>query len=252
LSTKIIFKGRSLKFIIILFLFSSASLYASNSLIGSIAKIPYYSDTEHSPYRKLFKKFLMPLDGEKILVEYYPYKRSLNMLTHGESDFHYPVARSHNELPEGLKYSGFYTHYGDFGLFYRDDISFEITNDLLLNKDSKLKIEAIKPHKNMYFKDYENIKIAPCAKCGLKKIVGGRIDGFLFEKYAGLKALHEAGIKSVKYKSLKSFPIHFLLRDDDDYSLNNEILRKKFLEATRDGSQHHMFMGNIELILGSL
>ena len=232
-------------FALFTFIVLTTNAFCTTKLIGSIASIPFYSDNLNSPYKELFKELSLPFWDVELSVDYYPYKRSLNMLLYGETDFHYPVAMSDNKLPKGLRYSTFSTHSAEFGLFYRSNLTNKITPDLIQEGNTGLLVEAIAPHRDLYFKEYRNLRIAPCASCGLKKIAGGRIDGFIFEKYAGLKALHVAKITGVKYKKLKSFPIHFLLRDSESFTLYNEVLRQKFLKAVTNSSLHHMFKTNI-------
>jgi hypothetical protein len=208
---------------------------------GSIAIIPFYSDSNSSPYKNFFKQLATNSREIDLSVNYYPYKRSITMLVAGESDFHFPVAYSDNVLPAGLKFSSFSTYSAEFGIFYRKNLGVEMSEEILLLPNSGLKVEAIAPHRSMYFKQFKNIKIAPCGGCGLKKVDSGRIDGFIYEKYAGLKALHQAGIKNLKYKRLKEFPVHFLLRDDDEFEAIDNLLKNLFYVALNSGSVHHMF-----------
>lgn len=246
-----LWSGMFLKLLITIFIFSALPSIGEcdiKEINGSVAVIPFYSDSSSSPYKNFFKQLSIKSSEVNLSVNYYPYRRSIAMLVSGETHFHFPVAYSDNLLPTGLRYSNFSTYSTEFGIFYREDLGYEIGEEILLLPDSGLKVEAIAPHKAMYFKQFKNIKVAPCPSCGLKKVGRGRIDGFIYEKFAGFKALHQAGIKNLKYKRLREFPVHFLLRDDENFEALDKLLKDLFFATLATGSIHHMFRSSPDFL----
>lgn len=214
--------------ILSLLIFCSTTL--GNSLKGSLAIIPYYTENDNvGIYNDLLREY-NKLSNTNITFKSYPYPRSIQNVAQSKADFHYPVAFTPNPLPPTVKYSSFATHKVTFVLFYKKG-----GPEINLDNMHQFKIEAIKPHKMQYFKEVASINEVPCVSCGLKKVAKGRIDGFVYEKLGGLELIKRDAIKGLSVKDLKTYDVGFLLPNNSKTKEIDATLKSLHTTAVKKG-----------------
>lgn len=198
-------------------------------LLLSVVTVPYSVADDGSP--KVFRVSMPLLDDDpengivhpvvqfvqywgeitdtEIIIERFPFKRSIRQAATGQFDFHYPLILDpeRNQQNQNVKDLGF-----DYSTVPLSKISFILytrtDNPLDLNKLSEYRIATLGGHANLFsFPVEEDYSI----EGSLMKLNSGRIDGYIFADTGGDPALVELGLTGIKRQLYKVYDVHAVL-----------------------------------------
>lgn len=118
-------------------------------------------------------------EGKVIILGPSPFEQSVDNVTSGKADVHFPLiaspARDDDELP--YQYSSFALNDVPFALYTRKDNPRIDPRQLTITTLSKLRIETDRAHTALF---YFQVGGAESVEAGLKHVAAGQSDGFLF------------------------------------------------------------------------
>ena len=139
-------------------------------------------------------------EGKVIFLTAATFEKSIENVTTGKADVHFPLmqspARAEEELP--FRYSSFTTSETPFVLFVLQGSDLVERNNLTIAKLSKRRIETDMAHAGLFFSSLhgvENIEV------GLQRVSAGQSDGFLYSARPA-----EAALKRLKLDKLVRVP----------------------------------------------
>lgn len=178
---------------------------AAADLRISLPKLPQMGDRD-GPLVLLAKAIAREWkEGRVTIIGPVPFEESVNNVTGGRADVHFPLIASpgqdEGDLP--FRYSGFTLYEVPFALYSRQDSAFD-RNNLSIAALKKLRIETDRAHARLFF---FHPREAASTESGLRRVAAGEIDGFLFSANATdavLKKLKLPGIVRTPYRRFHS------------------------------------------------
>ena len=181
----------------------------------SVAQLPLYSE---SPERGILIDVLKALDDEytdgRLLIEVYPFQRSIDNVVQGRADFHFPTigprvwARDDDHFEDSIAAQGIRrsrcsltkTH---FALFTNAD-----QPPLNSRALGRYRIETDLAH-TMFFEP--GIGGTTCLPCSVRKLSSGRIDGLVFAAREIESIAAAEGITNIRRQDYRIFGSKFIL-----------------------------------------
>lgn len=156
-----------------------------------------------------FVRYWGDITDTEIVIERFPFKRSIRQAATGQFDFHYPLILDHDTLNHkadmsdlGFDYSTMRLSQITFVLYSRIDTPLDMT------KLSEYRIATFSGHSKLFpFTVEEDYSI----ESSLMKLSSGRIDGYVFADSGGDPALLELGLTGIKRQLYKVYDVHAVL-----------------------------------------
>ena len=155
-----------------------------------------------------FVEYWGEITDTELVIERFPFKRSIRNAATGQADFHFPLildrddVSNDNDFNHGFSYSTMPLIQITFILYTRTD------NPLDLNKLSEYRIATFGGHANLFpFPVEEDYSI----EGSLMKLNTGRIDGYIFADSGGDPTLLELGLTGIKRQLYKVYDVHAVL-----------------------------------------
>jgi len=211
-------------------MFGSAAFAADESSEGlppvRIA-IPVFDDDPANGIEHPLVEFVRtwgPLTGRELVIERFPFKRSLRLAVNGEVDFHFPLIRDPDldsgELP--FAYSSERITTINFVLYSRTGETLD------LSQPDKLRLATHSGHANLFSFDLEEDF---SVEGSLMKLKSGRIDGYIFADNAADPLIQELGLTGIQRQLYKVYDVHAVLERSDRGDEADEFITQAMIKA---------------------
>lgn len=175
----------------------------TENLTASVANIPIHSEVVNGKAQGGFVEVVKLLDSAyqkgEIRFQIFPFARSIANIKNHKADFHLPLIRPSSAVENNV----------DF--YYVEEPICQVTfvlytlkgnKELTANNANEFSIDTHRGHQEMFtFPTGEVSSIA----MGIKKLLNGRIDGFVFEQEAVDKYIKENKLTSLKRQYFATF-----------------------------------------------
>lgn len=205
----------------------------SNKLAASLAFIPIHSEIKEGKPVGGFVDVVHLLNDyfpeKNVEITQFPFARSISNIVHSRADFHLPLIKSPNVNVEEL----------DF--YYVDEPMCKVTFVLYTLGDrpeitpitaSDYLIETQRGHKNMFPFQVGEVNDLEMA---LKKLLLGRIDGFIFEQEAVDSYLKRHKIKKIHRQFYASYDSAIIVPKTAEGLATSNLLSQALKALKRDG-----------------
>ena len=177
----------------------------ARDLKGSLPLIPPLVESKDNGILvDLLKAMAEEYKDGKITWEVYSFKKSMENVEKGRTDFHMPFVKSN-------------TYAGELPIMFSTEVIFKVVFVLYTNKNNKsinpgnarkYKIES--DLGTMYLFDFK-VTGSPDLESSLKKVDAGKIDGWLFAMPESDGALKKLGLKNIKRQEFANYDVRIVL-----------------------------------------
>lgn len=210
-----------------LLLFSFA--HAGTHLKGSIGQLPVLAENNEKGMLIGFLKAMQKAYPEgKITFEVMPFKRSMQEVLSGKSDFHAPILKDPGKTEKELGFAFSDANVWDviFAIYTPKNKIVDIRNLQGLNIETEAAHTA--------FFDFP-VKPSTCIDCSLKKVDAGRIDGFIFAAMECDEIVKKLGLKNIKSAAFRTYEGKFVLPLGEKGKKTNAVLTEIFNRTKKNG-----------------
>ena len=186
----------------LIFSFAISDSYA-RSLTASLANIPVHSEMIDGEAQGRFVDVIRLLDKAytdgDIHFQIYPFARSIANVQNHQADFHLPLIRPVNKNAQNTEF-----YYVEEPICQVTFVLYSLkSNNALTSLNAHdFKIDTHRGHQNMFTFDSGEVS---SVSMGIKKLLSGRIDGFIFEQEAVDRYIKENKITFLKRQLYATF-----------------------------------------------
>ncbi len=172
-----------------------------------VIAIPNFDDDPENGIEHPLVEFIRTwegLSGRELVIERFPFKRSMKMATTGQADFHFPLIRDPEVDAAGLPfdYSSTRITTVNFVLYTREGETVD------MERPENYRLTTHGGHGNLFpFPIEEDYSV----EGSLMKLKTGRIDGYIFADNAGDPVILELGLTGIQRSLYKVYDVHAVI-----------------------------------------
>ncbi len=214
--------------LIIVVIFMSSNLFAQNMKV-SLAQMPVYAESMEKGVLVDLVKAIASESGKKIDYTVVPFPRSIDNVVGKKANFHMPLIALPNVDKTTMKYD------------YSTETIFHVNFVLYTKKGSKVAIDNLanlKIETELAHLPYFDFKITGSTDIvgSLKKVNGGRIDGFIFADGACDPIIKGNSLTNIKRELYKVFDVKAVLPKGETGGPTDKFLSDIITKMRTNGS----------------
>ena len=224
------------RFLAALLLFQ-ASLADAADFKASLAEMPVYAESHDQGVLVDFVKALSEVSKRTIDYDVVPFARSMTYVERGNVDFHLPLILPPDISAAPFSVSTETIFHVNFVLYTRTDRPLDPA------RLSGKVIETDTAH-TPYFPF--SINASSSVEGSLRKLLAGRIDGFIFADNATDPVIKRAGLKGIRRQLYRRFDVKIVLPKGGTGGPTDQFLTQT-IKKMRETGQFQKIMGRIDL-----
>lgn len=218
----------------------SASLALARDYRINVGYLPLYAETKD---RGILIDVIKAMDDEyaggRLIIEVYPFERSIHNVAQGLADMHFPIVGSPEWTPEdgpyedelrrrGLRRSTCNLTKSHFALYRNSD-----RPPLDVERLDQYRIETDAGHRQFFEIPMQG---TTCLPCSVRKLSANRIDGLVFASREIDLMIREAGVDNIARQNFRIFGSKFILPDTAEGAETDAMLCDVIARMIRKGT----------------